>query len=880
MTRLDSAPRPQPLPAGEWHPATVVVAHLSAPAGAESAQEALARLMPRVMALVDAHQGTLVRQPDGLAVIFGAQSAHADDAVRAVQTALALRQAFSVPGLAARLAVSAGSVMAGYVGSPAQPEFVVTGEPLLAAAQVAEAATAGALWVTTPVRNATNHQFVYAPLPTRGNGLPADLAVWQLEGPRARPGSARGLPGVELPFIGRETALEAMLGLAQQNLPVGQGGVIWVEGEAGIGKTRLLQEFASRAVGLGAQVWPARCPPADQAYGLFAGLFRRQLGLRDDDPPAHARARLTAALAGWPPEAADSRPLLEWLLDPQAEAGRAPLPPDQLRLQLYAALHAVFTSLAATQPLVLLLDDLHWIDPPSANLLLSLSNLITTAPLLVVCALRWDETETADDRLVKVHGLMRPDQVLRLHLDRLAEVEAEHMLSELLADDALPADVRDFVLGRSEGNPYYLEEMVRALIEQDYLHRRAGHWQIDLSANLQDLPLPAALGALIQSRVDRLTPEGKYLLQCAAVIGGLFDDHLLAAVAELPGVPAALTRLEARGLLRRAARVHLWQFTHALMETTVYATLLPARRQALHRRVGEVLEARWRGALVAHAAELAYHFAQANAGERALVYLTLAAEAAASRYANEEALAYYQQAAVLLPDGPGPEATDALRWRIAVGLGEVYRCLGEYGASRAALEIGLRLLDRPALSAAQRAGVHRRLGETAQDSGQVEIALGHLALAQAALEAGDGAEAGPEARAEAARVLASQARAYLVQGGVELARAAATRAAALGAEGSDRDLQAAVWRLLAEIELAQAQLPRARAALDRAWEASRGDIGALEVGRVAAQAGRLCAYAGETHTAREYFVQAREVFAGLGARDELARVEEALARLG
>jgi tetratricopeptide (TPR) repeat protein len=1051
------------LPAGEWHPATVVWASASAPpsAEAEAVFERLEGRLPPLAVLVDDQQGYLIRRPAGLTVVFGAQVAREDDAVRAVRMAQALQRALSEPGpdggawLVARVGVSGGAVVAGYVGSPAQPEFVVTGEPLLAAQQVAEAAAPGAVWVTTPVRNATNHQFVYAPLPAPAGGL----EVWALEAERERPGPARGLPGLRLPLIGRETPLEAMLALAQLTLPAGRGAVLWVEGEAGIGKTRLLREFADKADALGAPVWAGQCPPAGSAcdLGLFIDLFRRRLGL----PPGAAPEAVAAALeaAGWPADGTAWGSAVQALLatpEPTVDP---------------AALRDLFAALASPpHGLVLLLDDLHWIDPASSDLLLHISNLIASTPLLLVCALRWDEAESSDDRVIKVHSLMRPEQVLRLHLDRLSDAEAERLLSELLADDDLPADLRDFVLKRSEGNPFYIEEMVRTLIEQDYLHRRAGRWQIDLSVNLQELPLPASLGALIQSRVDRLAPEPKVLLQCAAVIGGVFEEGLLALVSEQPGVSAALTRLEARGLLRRTARVHLWQFTHTLIETAVYATLLPAQRQALHQRVAEALEARWQGTAPAHAAELAYHFAQANAGQRALRYLTLAAEEAAGRQAYEEALAYFQQAAVLLPPVPSPHASDSLRWRIAVGLGDAYRDLGEYTASQTALEDGLLLLARPELTAVQHAGLYRRLGETAQHSGALENSLRFFALALEVL----GGVSGPEAAAEAARTLAGRALTFVRQGELELARqageasalharragslgelaaaenmlgviyyqqrnweqaaahtrqamrlreqmgqtrarlerglagagawrpldqpvgdwaevgalyeralalrreigdqenvlrlqrqrealaheqqrfehapeadgadgsqlgyhsanahlnlagalliqgrldaasehaatalrpvealgahdllseyyriqaalglarqewaparAAATRAAALGAEAGDRSLEAAAWRMLAEIELEQGLVPQARAAMDKAWEASRGLISAFEVGRLAAQAGRLSAYMGDLETARGHFASAREVFAGLGAEFEMQSVNEA-----
>ncbi len=884
------------LPEGEWHSAAVLWCELEPAPGAdvEDVFETLALVLPGLRKLTEAQEGYLVRRPSGLTAVFGAQAVHEDDAVRAVATALGFLQRLRTPvlrgelPLAVRLAVSSGRVVVGPLGPARQPELIVSGEALQAAQHLAAATPPGRLWVTQPVVEASQHRYTYHPVPLAPAGLPPDLTIWELEGELAQAGSARGLPGRNPQLIGRETLLEAM----QAMLPAlenSRGGLIWIEGEAGIGKTRLMREFGELASASGLTVWQAACTAqrASHAFALIADLLRRLFDLQSAGTPEQHRVRMGQVLAGWPEEAAAARPYLELLVgvSPGSTAGErlAELEPDQLRQQIHVALRAVLKSLAATQPLVLLLDDLHWIDPLSTDLMLFLTNLIAQAPILFVGARRWDEADATDERLIKVQSMLRPAQVLRLHLDRLSETEADQLLGQLLGDDSLPLELRQFVLRRSEGNPFYIEEVARTLIEQNYLRQRNGRWQLDQTANLQALPLPTTLGALIQSRVDTLPPELRHVLQCAAVLGGTFETALLAAVAETPDAPTALTRLEARGMLRRTPKAHEWTFNHTLIETSVYNSLLKLRKRALHLKAAAALEGRWGRAAAAHAAELAYHFGQANAGARALPYLAAAGERAASRYANEEALAYFQQAAQqLLQLLPSTAISASLRWRVATGLGDVYRFVGEYAASQAALEAGLALLDSPALTPVAQAGLYRRLGETAHKLGEYEASLGHFERALACLRpdgaaaaaraepepaAASAAESAAEAGAEAARALAGIAVTYLRQGRPEQARQAceagaaeARQAGSLGDLAAAENLLGGIYYQLSDWESASRHTRKAmalRAELGHTWG----------VAATASNLGILASLAGDWEQARVYFERS------LKLRQEMGDVE-------
>jgi tetratricopeptide (TPR) repeat protein len=867
------------LPDGEWHSAAVLWCELEAAPGSdvEAVFETLGLVLPSLRKLTEAQQGYLVRRPSGLTAVFGAQAVHEDDAVRAVATGLGFLQRLRAPvlrgelPLAARLAVSLGPVVVGQIRSPQQPELIVTGEALQAAQRLAAATPAGRLWVTQPVAEAAQHRYTFHPVPSTEAGQ----TLWELEGELAQAGSARGLPGRNPQLIGRETLLEAMQAMLP-GLDNRQGGLIWIEGEAGIGKSRLMREFGGLAAADGLMVWQAACTAqrAGQSFSLMADLLWRLFDLKSADTPEQHQARMSRVLAGWPDEAAAARPYLELLVGISPAGERlAELEPDQRRQQIHVALRSVLKSLAADKPLVLLLDDLHWIDPLSTDLMLFLTNLIAEAPILFVGARRWDEADSTDERLIKVQSMLRPAQVLRLHLDRLSEAEADQLLGQLLADDSLPLEVRQFVLRRSEGNPFYIEEVARTLIEQNYLRQRDGRWQLDLTANLQALPLPTTLGALIQSRVDTLPPELRHLLQCAAVLGGTFESALLAAVAETPDAPTALTRLEARGMLRRTPKAHEWTFNHTLIETSVYNSLLKLRKRALHLKAAAALEQRWGRAATAHAAELAYHFGQANAGDRALPYLAAAGEQAASRYANEEALAYFQQAADQLTRLQPPAAIDTdLRWRVAVGLGDVYRFVGQYAESQAALEAGLALRDSSELPPVAEAGLHRRLGETAQKLGEYEASLHYFERALACLRptgvaASEEAESTAEEAAEAARALVRTAVTHLRQGRAEQGREAceagaaeARQAGSLGDLAAAENLLGGIYYQLSDWEKASVHTRKAMALsaeLGHTWG----------VAATASNLGILACLAGDWEQAQVYFERS------LKMREEMGDVE-------
>jgi predicted ATPase/class 3 adenylate cyclase len=773
-----SAALPGDVPEGDRRPVAIVWLSLRPPPDAdeEAVFEAIALHLPAATAIAEQYHGQVVRRQDGLTIVFGAPTSYEDDAERAVQTACRLVEHLQAMGdqtglpLNFGVAVSQGDVIAGHIGPRFHTEFTVRGEPIRLAERIADAALAGAVWVTKEVRAETERIFVYEPVDASDAPAVADLALSTVVGRQEQPEPARGLPGLRARLIGREVQLRKMIELSN-NLNQGVGGLIWIEGEPGIGKSRLMAEFAASIAENGVLRWSGTSSPqkSDHAFSLFSDVIARALNVRPADTPDQIRAKINQAIESWPRDAKMSRAYLEMLLGVRPsglEAERlAGLEPEQLRQQTFVALRRLFRSLVGQQPLVLLLDDLHWVDPMSAELLLFLVTMVATIPILFVCAQRRQGADLPNDRLIKVQGLI-PTQTIQLALQRLSASESEALLDELLPRTELPVRMRQLVLKQSEGNPYFIEEFVRMLIEQGYLRHSDGGWKVDASQDVSDLPVPSSLDVLVRSRIDALPPDLRQLLQEAAVVGAPFETGLLGKVSDNPNVLASVRRLESRLLIRWAADGNQWHFSHPLIETVAYTTMLKTRRRTLHLRVAQALEIQWVGAEADHAEQLAYHFTQTDQNGKAITYLVMAGERAAAQYANEEAISYLERAAQRLD--AEPEAADDLRWRIAAGLGDAYRAVGRHGDSTATLKAGLALTVTAGLSDDLRAGLYRRLGDTARKQGEMDTAREQYGMALTILSQ----PTAPEAQTEVARSLTGVAWTYFLQGRAAEAREA------------------------------------------------------------------------------------------------------------
>ncbi|MDX1615065.1 MAG: adenylate/guanylate cyclase domain-containing protein, partial [Candidatus Promineifilaceae bacterium] len=615
------------------------------------------------------YEGTVARlMGDGLLAFFGAPIAHEDDPVRAVRAGLDIvahvadynRQVQQQHGveLAVRVGINSGRVVVGAVGSDLRVEYSALGDAINIAARMEQAAAPNTVQIA-----AATHRLV-APLfeieelgeiEVKGKAEP--VPAYRVLGRRAEPGRLRGIAGLESPLVGRQAELDT---LRQQldDLTQGRGGIVFLLGQPGLGKSRLLREWrADWPESEGPRYWSISQEAsyqAAEAYGLLRQLLRLVADVGSDDGQAEKslRTRLEE-LVGHLPSAGQSDILvpLARLLDVQSsEEAAAPVQAETFRRQLFAATRAVLQQLTERQPTALILDDLHWADPASTDAISSIFQLVDAAPLLFVCVMR-PEREAASWELYNAAKNDFPHRLTEIALSPLSDHESVRLLEGLLPGARWPRRLREQVLEKASGVPFFLEEVVRALLEDDVIQQADDGWKVKETGD--DVRLPGSLQGLLTARLDRLEEESRRILQLASVIGQAFDYPLLAQLCGAAngsnGSPAGeagtldrrLTELQRADLIVETARIpqRRYLFRNTLIQETAYRTMLREQRRATHREVAEALTGRNGEELAA----LAHHFYQAG-DPRAVAANRQAGDAAFDLHAGKEAATYYRRA--------------------------------------------------------------------------------------------------------------------------------------------------------------------------------------------------------------------------------------------
>jgi predicted ATPase len=451
---------------------------------------------------------------------------------------------------------------------------------------------------------------------------------------RARRPSGRRPSREGTPLVGREPELEA-LREALAGLLSGRGRVLLVRGAPGLGKTRLLAELRrgierSRAAGRRPHWLEGRCVSYGEriSYFPFQVLLRDWLDVAPEQSEAEAAALLDEHVAELlPDDAVELRPFLHSLLGlaPQREdAGRvAGLQPEDLQLRAFDAFRSLVERLAADEPVVLALDDLHWADTSSVALAEHLLAATQEMPLLLVLAMR-PERGHPSSALAEQAMRRGGDWLTAIELTALARDADRSLLAALVGGAVLPADFERQVLERAEGNPLYLEELVRSLVDAGALVPEDGGWRFEREVAVE---VPETVEKLILARVDVLSPVGRELLCAASVLGRRFTAPLLEAVA---GDASALRELVRAELVHEGRRwpEQEYRFKHHLIQETTYGSLLRRRRAELHRRAAEAIEATYADRIDERLVVLAHHWERAGEPERALEYHLSAGDAA------------------------------------------------------------------------------------------------------------------------------------------------------------------------------------------------------------------------------------------------------------
>jgi class 3 adenylate cyclase/tetratricopeptide (TPR) repeat protein len=681
---------------------------------------------------------------DGLMAIFGAPVAHEDDPQRAVRAALDMQaemEAFSAEmqprlgtPLQLHIGINSGEVVAGSIGVGGHLAYTVMGETVNLAFRLQELAEPGSILVGEAVYRQTEHLYDYRCLGDfEVKGFERPLPIFSVGAAREVRISAQPLGDISLPWTGRERDVAHLRDLSQR-LVTGQGGVVVISGEAGLGKTRLVQEWLATLSPAQVTTWCGAAQMFQQhiSYSVWRDLLCHALHLRPGKvSPDEVTTR--QVLLG---QLGELAPFVLTLVHNRTPESKPHLNPKNVASQTCQAVRDLLVAQAGHQPLILIMDNWQWADDLSQDLLLALLPLSDQHTILF-CIVSRSGIESTQ---VMVRGieaqLGHPCQ--RIELSPLQPEDSWKLLSSLIVTEDVTETVQAIILSRVQSNPLYLKELLRLMVAEgivaewperakagthpDSQHPESGvartgqgtgtgyRWRLVYPQQLASLRIPPTLRGLAQANLDRLPIELQEIVNYAAVIGSTFSVGLLQAVIareqEISGLSARLQALVDRGIIEPGTANGLtFAFRHPLVQETAYNRLLSHRRQVLHRLVADELEILPEGDADASLELITYHFLQAGALAKAIPYLIRAGHRARNRSAHKAAIEHYLTALAALKDAPRYEGE---RLDLEMALGDAYSQLGQHVEAAAHYQSALDLTLQPE----KRADIYRLLAGT------------------------------------------------------------------------------------------------------------------------------------------------------------------------
>jgi class 3 adenylate cyclase/tetratricopeptide (TPR) repeat protein len=690
----------------------------------EAAQALLDPAVTAMMEAVHRYEGTVNKVlGDGIMALFGAPVAHEDHAVRACYAALAIQDAIRRHGeavlrshgvtLQARVGLHSGDVVVRSIGNDLSMDYDAIGATVHLAGRMEQLALPGSIRLT-PSTFHLAEGFVQVgslgPVPIKGLAEPVELfeliSTSRLRS-RLQASAARGLTR----FVGREVELQA-LGRALERAGEGSGQVVAVMGEAGVGKSRLFYEFVRSHR---TQNWLV-LESSSVSYGKATNylpvieLLKAYFDVGDRDDTRTVRERVTGKLMTLDDTLRPTLPAFLDLLDvPVEDEQWRAVDPSQRHQRTQDAVRALLLRESRIQPLVLVFEDLHWIDSETQTILDSLVESLPTAQLLLLVNYRPEFQDRWGNK----------SYYARLRIDPLQKESAEALLSALLGDAAGLEPLKKILIEHTDGNPFYLEECVRTLAETESFTGERGNYK--LAKAMPAIEIPVAVETLLAARIDRLPPDDKRLLQSAAVIGKDVPFPLLLRIADISenDLRRGLSHLQSAEFLYETRLYPDLEhtFKHALTREVAYAELLKDRRKTLHGRVAQAIETLYSDNLGPHASALAKHYREADLPEQAIPYTIQAGDAAADRYASAEAMVRYDEALEMAKSLPASEQA----WRFQI---RAILKLATVASNREHFERNLAILEQARLLA-EELDHKPRLSQILYWIGRTHYVLGH-----------------------------------------------------------------------------------------------------------------------------------------------------------
>jgi class 3 adenylate cyclase/tetratricopeptide (TPR) repeat protein len=680
----------------------------------------MTRAFELMLAEVHRYEGTVNQfLGDGIMALFGAPIAHEDHAQRAIHAALAIRGALAGYrddlerrrgiDFQVRQGLNTGLVVVGSIGNDLRMDYTAAGDTTNVAARLQQMAQPGSIVIAEPTYRLTTGYFQVRSLgELRLKGKGAPVPAWEVVTAREvrsrlEVEAERGLTTL----IGREREMAALWDCFEK-ARAGHGQMVFIVGEPGIGKSRLVYELRQR-VGDQAGWLEGRCVSFGQSipFHPLIDLLRRGLQIEDGDDESTVVDKIEGGIRSLGDDLEPILPYVRYLLavDP-GQAAVSSMDSQERRGELFHALRRLHFRQAERLPQVTVYEDLHWTDKATEEYLALVADSLPASRVLLVLTYRPGYSHPFGER--SYHTRIAPGG--------LSTGDSVAIARTMLAAEQLPNDLQDLIARKAEGNPFFVEELIKSLQEAGSIRADGDGWV--LTQRLQELIVPDTIQGLIAARIDRLPEEPKRALQAASAIGREFSrrilDRLLGAGARSESLLRNLAALE---LIyeKRVSPEFEYTFKHALTQEVAYGSLLAQRRKELHRLIGLTIEDLYGDRLPEHYEVLAHHFERAELWDKALAYLMKAAEKAVRAFATRDALALYD-AAEAMADRLNDDVPAHTRMAIHRARAELNILVSDFDRARAESESALRL--------ARRIGDRHAEGEALVAMGQASW-LGH-----------------------------------------------------------------------------------------------------------------------------------------------------------